>query len=327
MSAQVTRRDTTFSLDTIRKGDTIFIYKVRHITVVIDDNTFTNRTDSLKLSDFIPQKYDYIRYNFIAENYHKPKAKFKINFSSFSPVIDIGKFKIMEGVDVVDSIRTPYFYAGIGFLLNFNKQNFFYSTGLKLTNYYENYDFSKKTQIIDTNYYQKIVPSTFWLVDTVWFLNLDSLIVGDTVWMPYIDSNFNVIYDTTIIVNYDTSEYNNRYEKINSISYIEFPLIISWQQNFNNLHLMPQVGLITGVYYTSNFKIAGDENNVFLLPKINKVNYYAFGALHLNYSITENYDVFFKTWVKYPLNFNYSLNKTKYKYYTYGFSLGFSLNF
>ncbi|MBN2663474.1 MAG: hypothetical protein JXR68_07465 [Bacteroidales bacterium] len=326
LSAQVTRRDTTFSLDTIRKGDTIFIYKVRHITVVIDVNTFSNRIDTLKLSNFTPPKYDFIRYNFIAESYHHQKTKYKLNINNFSPIIDVGKFKLLSDNDIIDTSRTPYFYSGYGFLLNFNKLNVFYTTGIKLTNYYENYNLVKNRQIVDTNYYQKVIPSTFWLVDTVWFLNLDSLIIGDTVWVPYIDSNFNVVYDTTNIASYDTSEFNNRYEKINSISYIEFPLIIGWQKRIKNWQFSPQIGLITGVLYYSNYRIAADDDG-FLLPKIAKINYYAFGALYLSYSLTESYSIFLNTWAKYPLNYNYSLNNTKYKYFTYGVSLGFSLNF
>jgi len=327
INSQVTHIDTTFTVDSVWKGDTLYLYRIRHITVIVDNDKLSNKTDTIKLSNFSPPKIDIVRYNFIAENYHHAKKTSSFKINSISPSIGVGKFNIKNDINIIDTNIRPILYTELGFLLNSNFNNFTYSTGLSLVNYFEHYNYSLKNISIDTNFSQTITPNTFWTVDTVFFLNLDSLLIGDTVWISYYDSNFNVTYDTNNFVNYDTSVFHHNSQRINSINYIEFPIIFGRDFMLKNWQISLQIGLITGVYYRSNFRIKGKEEEPYVIPLVSKVNFYAFGALNINYSFSKRLSIFLKISSKMPLNYNYSVYNTKYKYYSYGLSTGLNIKF
>lgn len=322
--------DTTYSIDSVWRGDTLFLYKVRHITVRIDDDIIlVNKTDLLKLSNFTPSKNDIIRYNFIAENQHPYNNAKNTNFylNGFSPFVDFGKFYIKSSNIENDTNKSEIINSGIGFLLNFKSNKFSYSTGFSLSNYYEKYNFSTEYSFVNSNFHQNIKPNTFWTVDTQYYLNLDTLLLtGDTIYYPIYDSNFHAVYDTLSFYTHDTSKFTSNFNKTNTLSYIEIPLLFSKNFKVNNFEISPQVGFIFGFYYFSDFKINTLKYDQLLTPVIAKMTYYAYFSTNINYLFNNKIGGFLRLWSKIPINQQYSINKINYKYYSFGLSLGLTYN-
>ncbi len=326
--SQVSHVDTVYTLDSVWHGDTLYIYKHRHITVIIDNIDTLSKSSDINLSNFSPNKQDIINYNFLSTTYNYDKHVVKPRISSITPNFQVGKMLLLHNkISFYDSVSKPLFCFGNGVLLTYDKNKISYSVGFNYANYFENYNYVDTWQTIDSTINRKINPHSFWTVDTVFFLNLDSLLIGDTVWIPYYDSNFRVEYDTTKIVTFDTSNNSYNYQKINSLNYIEFPIYLSWKFTFNKFIISPKIGFITGILYSSNFRVFTPHVDDIIVPTIFKLNYSAFIGLDLSYKISPKFYFNIGFWSKIPLSYNYTLFNSKYKYLSYGFSGGITYRF
>ncbi len=322
--------DTTYTLDSIWKNDTLYIYKTRHITYFLDDSTeLSEKQYNKKLSSNI--KNDQIinyPYFFNSNSYLKGNKKFFDN-KYFNTSFHFGTFDFSYSNKnkFLDTTKIPKYFFSAGINYTLEHQNFFISSGIKISNYYENFLFNESWYNFDTTSTQIIDKITDWEVDTVWFLNLDSLLIGDTVWIPYYDSSLNITYDTSYIQNIDSTLNKNNYNRQNKLSYIEIPIYFGRNFNFRNWQISLNLGLISSFLYASDFKIALPKKSSFIKPGFSKFTFKIYSSVGINYTIFKNLKINLSVFSKIPLNYQYIIEKNKVNYYNYGLSLGFCFKF
>lgn len=245
--------DTIFSIDSILRNDTLFIIKTRHIRYKINDSTsyfaHINQKIVRKLSEIdtilnlskISEPQFYYRKDF------RPKIDKYLSFA-FSAEYNFAQ------TNCVYNLPEYYFNANIGYGLRVFSKNFALSTGgfyLYQSNPQSITDQWNEIKITNRTY---VEHNHYWDVDTVWFLNLDSLLEGDTVYSPYYDSTLKYSNDTFYVQKNDTTTFLYKGKSINALHNISIPLILSKYFEEERSKLFISAGAIFNYnFYTSSY--------------------------------------------------------------------------
>jgi hypothetical protein len=153
-------------------------------------------------------------------------------------------------------------------------------------------------------------------------LDLDSLLHGDTVWIPYYDSVYIDKTDTFYTTQYDTTNVTDEYIRKNILQTLQIPVIFGY-----NFYVSPKftIGIHTGILLNiivgSNYKLLNIEDYTFsdIKKNLSASTYFAVSG---DFKLTKNINIFGNTYLTYPLLPTFSFNNYFAKYQTFGIAFG-----
>ncbi|MBT3208149.1 MAG: hypothetical protein HN704_04550 [Bacteroidetes bacterium] len=246
--------DTIIVYDTIYTYDTVFTYQTIHDTVFYYDSLFVDEIEKMKKiehkkADLRANCYDNFDFDFRNSIIQKNKIEksnidiiwaygIKSYRASFPETNDLYKFR-EKAIQSANSLN-------IGFKYNYNIwKKLSLSSGLSYSLSHDNFSFSYDNLNIDTSLVADIFENIHSNVDSVYFINIDSLFsMGDTIWETFYDTSYSYTFDTNYVEKYDTVFINHSKNAINKIEYLQIPLIASWYFNFGNLNFSLSSGII-----------------------------------------------------------------------------------
>jgi hypothetical protein len=222
----------------------------------------------------------------------------------------------------------PGFSTGILFR-NQNK-NFSTSTGLMYSVFRESFNFEAVENSIRQIQYYKYFTRTELQTNTVWFMNLDSLLVGDTVWVPLTYTHEVSKADSVLSVKNDTSKVYHKENSINRYSYIEIPIILGFPFRVRKFLFYPEIGIISGIILNSKGKtiyLPGTGKNAEIRNeiKLSPLNISVFLGLRSEFDFTEKAALTAELYFRQNINSIYSDYPIIKRNRTMGISVGIRL--
>ncbi len=310
--------DTIYTLDSIWQNDTLYIIKTMHLKVLVSEDE--KNKNIIQEKDKKPPQ--------IIHKSLLPKKECGINYLKVSPIFEFGFFrtKNTNNFNVLDSINNLY-YASYGIEANLRNRFFNYSLGVQYSKYKDYFSINDFWKTIDTSLIQNIKESTFWQVDTIWYLDTDSLLVGDSVWRALYDSTKITEYDTNYTFLYDTIHSHNVSKRKNTIRYIDIPVKFGYYFRKNNFWFYLNTGLVFGFPIYNNYQIEQLKNEGIIKGIFTDINYWFYNDFSLEYRLNKNLSLKIGTFVKIPLNNQILLLNSKRKYFSYGVNFRFNWQF
>ena len=210
---------------------------------------------------------------------------------------------------VMQRTLIPVAVSSVGIAAKYRYQNFTFSGGANLYNFYENFEkHITELSISDESFYhhfsfQQLVNDTIDEYYTVQGNDTTYHYVIENVWQDFEDSTYIEILDTT--KNISTQTTRNQY------TYLEIPFATGWQINRNNMIYAIEIGGSAGLFLNSHGLFSEDENSetetnnlpfastvfsVFISPsigyKLNKnmsINFKALYIRNINSTFANNY--------------------------------------
>ncbi|MFH2094225.1 MAG: hypothetical protein ABIJ16_00890, partial [Bacteroidota bacterium] len=165
---------------------------------------------------------------------------------------------------------SPSYSGSANLHISASYKNVFLESGVNYASFGELFAYNENIQIIDSS----IITNTVWyqeyLYDTVWFVNLDSLIAGDTVYIPLVDSTIHKYTVDEYSTEYDTSVTKTSRHSTNRYRYIEIPLMAGYTFKSGRFSLTPKGGLITGLLIRTSGKTLMPDYSVTGLSESNQ---------------------------------------------------------
>ena len=235
---------------------------------------------------------------------------------------------------LIKKSQSPSYSSSLGGNFNYSFKNWMIQLGVSATQIGEKNTFENKTLMIDSlisGYDQ--VPYSYYDVDTIWFYNLDSLLIGVLDSLPIYDSTLETGYNNIPIWDIDSNNITKKYTVQNKYTYLEIPLIFGYEINRNKFSYTLRAGLITGIFLNAKGSTISfdDSKTVTSLNKETpflKTNFTLLFGCGLNYKLTENYSLISEFMYRKSLN---SLFDNSYpisqKYNTIGLKLGVRYTF
>ena len=310
--------DTTVLYDSVYVYDTVLVYQAVYDTVLVYDTVFVYEVEkiqpenasSVESEDLSPSEFEF-RGNDDQEYYrklHNLSAEVYVSVFQHEPVFVNTPLSLKTLEDQRIQSTSGQVGNSLGLNLNFHaSQRFYLQTGLSISQFRNQINLEYDKVSIDTNFIQEINNVTLWHMDTVWFLDYDALMQGDTVFVPVMDSGWVQSTDTTITneIIRDTSLY-----KAGSSShwtYIELPLIAawSWQQNYWSAEV--KSGLIAGVLtQNQRYNVFSDEGGFIVKQYGNKgemlLHWDFYMSALIQYQFSENWGVLMEPYARFSLN-------------------------
>jgi len=313
--------DTTYTIDSIWRNDTLFLVRTMHIKVIIPK-------DTAKIVEKTPYLYnDLLNYSFLAPNEIKTISKEEINFFSNTKIhfqFDYGNVKYFKKSKNIflDSTILPISSSSYGFLFEKSTKYFNYFTGFFYTNLTEKFIFSDSWFKVDTSYTEEVLTNNYWDIDTIWFLNLDSLLVGDTVWVPYYDSTYITEFDTITHQHLDTTNFSKKYNNINKLYFVEFPILLSYNIILKKVSLNFVSGVFIGFFINPKYNIFLPFDYGILSATFPSIFYSFYQSISFEYQISRKIGIQLGVYCKIPLSSYFNIYETNRKPISYGFSVG-----
>ncbi len=317
-SRYIVRRDTVLISDTVTKGDTVYIIKKYKIKVYLIERQPINAVYSMD-----EQPKDTLKNYNPDVSLAGPSLTYKnISSSNFSYFLAFsflpGYWKRLPKNKLLDTNLTAIFSPNLKLDFSFTYQKNKLATGLLYANFMENFNFEKKILQVDTSIMTVINTQTSWRVDTIWYLNLDSLNNGDTVWEAYYDSTKIIVRDTSYENIFDTTYKTLNYSSLNYYRYFELPIIFGRQFRFAGLELYPQIGVSVGFLFKSKGYFY--QTNTYDKQKINKifelkpVSFNVLLGFEAEKQITDSWRIYAGFSSKYSLTGNFSFQGSNYNF-------------
>jgi len=324
--------DTIYVYDTIFQYDTVYIYETVYDTVYIYDTVeIEKNTDTLLTVDSSKNKH--ITLNFQLK---LPTFKYQPKFFAGAEISFLKSYKIYNWNNDVNSeykqlYKESYKYLfslSTGFYFHINYQSKIFQTGINYLQIAEKFEFYKQNLKIDTLKYYNFFQNSTFKVDTTWFVDLDSLLQGDTVYFPYLDTIYSYFKDSTLITNYDSIKNIISGKSLNLYSYFEIPLIFGYQFDFKKFSVTPKAGIILGIYTFSRGKSL-DFNSTYYIINQKNINNFPFLNLSLYLSTNFKYKINPRFWIftepifKYNITKSIESNYAETKFLSFGIKFGF----
>lgn len=343
-------KDTIIVYDSVWQNDTLYIYETLHITVSVEttDSLENINEDSLQAEENFENNFvqedDVVERDFLhPTNYFNPQIDKKSDkflslqdFSvgyEFMPVnFSVYNYSTASNSnfnDLLNNSLTPKFAYSTGFFAEIDKNNFAIQSGMYHTQFWERFYMIDEFTNIDTLININILQTTKWQVDTVYFLNLDSLLQGDTVWIPYFDSTKINYVDTNIVTTFDTTNTVYEYYSKNRYTYFEVPLIFSYNFNFQRFNIGLQAGVIASFLIQNRGLMFGNDGLVLLQKQIPRTKIFVspYISFKAGYKITDNLSVYVSPFYRFPMQNFYSEELIFRKMSAYGAKFGIQYYF
>ncbi|MCD4793102.1 MAG: hypothetical protein K8R54_07720 [Bacteroidales bacterium] len=323
--------DTIYVYDTVVYYDTTYVYDTVYSSKIIRDTVeiitmypvYSNikYKDSVKYSFFNRghQFFPLNRYIFSADIFFSPLYSLH-NFSSdpiYSDALQLNKTSVK-----------PLLSNTFGLGINFHRRSSVFSSGLLYTTIRENYNFLATDYLIDTVLAYRYFTETVMQIDSVPFINIDTLLAtGDTVYYFIIDTNYITTLDSNLISKTDTVENKYNDKSDNSYTFIEIPLIYSFTFYRPNFTISPEIGIITSFFVNSKGKIVSlanlnQSNKLENESKFAFVNISLYTGLKLTYFINEKFNLFTAAFYRKSINSIYIDYPIISKFDSFGFNFG-----
>lgn len=313
--------DTTYVIDSLWRNDTLYIIKTAHIKIIIHDSI--EKKENKKTIE--PKENEIIRYPFFN---HSDISQYKKKHSiDFSPVFGFGYFKSVNyNFLYLDTTTTPLLYGKFGIDVSYTKNYFSIISGIENTCLLEYFYFSHSWIDIKSSKKTKFTFKKFWKIDTIWFLDVDSLLAGDTVYVPYYDSTLQTIVDSQKITKYDTTKHTAEWNTINCLASISLPLIFKYNLDLNVNKIGFAAGVITNAYLLKKYKIANPDINSYIPVYYTKLIFSAYlGFEYKLFRKNQNFmDIDFYTQI--PLQPELTIGGYSKKFVKFGIDLKFKLD-
>ncbi len=350
--------DTIIVIDSVWENDTLYIYETLHITVNTYDSLKNNldsttqeitNTDSNIINNL--DNLDTLNLNLPERGFIHPtsisRASYKtpfekiisypsytfgynlslLNFSNSNVFIDNNA----EYKELYNKSLTEKNALSVGGFVELSRNNYSLETGGYFTRFFEDFKFSESYETVNISTFYNFFEIINWKVDTIYFLNLDSLLLGDTVWMPYFDSTLIVSIDSNLTTNYDTTKYDSNYDTKNLYTYFEIPIIFGYDYKFNSFIFSLKAGIITSFFistkgfnilYKNKYIVSKNENINF-----SKVFFSSYLSTKITYKITPSFGFYVEPFYRLPLTQSYynSLITTRLTAYGVKFGLQYTL--
>ncbi|HBF87105.1 MAG TPA: hypothetical protein DDX39_00575 [Bacteroidales bacterium] len=152
-------------------------------------------------------------------------------------------------IEARNEVETPVLHYSAGLNLNYKINNIVISSGLSVSEIGETYNYKVNAAYIDTLHYFTYQNSGYMQKDTISYLNMDSLMVGDTSYVYFVEYNWVSTYDSVLVVDYDTIKTLNTFKERNKYRYVEIPLMFGFEFEKEKYSCTVSGGLITGILY------------------------------------------------------------------------------
>lgn len=327
--------DTVVIYDTAYVYDTVYVKEVIRDTVRIFESDISKKNDSFNIVKSIQDNRNILKK--LKERTHSfNKLKFGLDFN-FSPFYGIQKITsnnvYYDAVNINLSTLSPSIGYSVGSSLSFNKSLIQSSVGFAFTEIKQDFSFLSTGLKIDTvNYYKYFAVSEI-NIDSIAFINIDTLMAtGDTIYEYYIDTTYIQSMDSVLSQKQDSVEFQFKDNCINKIRYYEIPVIFSLPFYFKSTLLKPEIGIIVGIFMFSegkvvsleNLKVSNDINSEIAFSKLALSLY---GGIRLESYLNRRISLFFRIFYRRnlsPVAGNYPLT---IKYNIYGLQLGLMYRF
>jgi len=330
--------DTIIVYDTVYEYDTIYIYETIYDTVFVYDTLhleITEPVDSINnLKDSTLSINDLDTASLPPDYLSNIKFKIGFCFGIFSN-IDFITHKNIENKEFnqlfVSSFK-PNLCNSYGINFETFYKNTFFETGINKTILRENFDFNYQKLNIELNPYFRYFQNTNTEIDTIYFLDLDAYLQGDTVWIPFKDTTYNYFKDSVLTNNYNTTTSETKNQNINKYYYTEIPIIFGYQLEKNKYNFGIKSGIIFGkirkiegnsFVYKNDYQIT-DIKNVAQFPK---TTYYLYSSFYYEYKINPRLSIFSECFFKQNLNTIYTGYQLSKNFFSFGVTFGINLNF
>lgn len=231
---------------------------------------------------------------------------------SFSRIINSNS----EGTDLSGINKgtfEPAMSYGFGLDLLYQFKQFSVGGGLAYSQYAQEFntlDKSLQTEVIDN---WTLFNVDHWQVDSVAYINLDSLLQGDTVLTYISDSINNPTQDSTHSTVTDSTWANRALTYKNVYQYIEIPLFVEYTFNRSKTW-QPFVrgGLVTGIYIKTQGYLVSSEGQITSLEALPfaKVIFWAHAGIGMKYNLNKRFSAY--TMLNYRYNLNAIINDEQY---------------
>lgn len=326
--------DTIIINDTVYIYDTVYIDRVKTETVVLYDTVLYIEPIQSKLlpaskdSLIPPKKTLYTRENFLFGRKSNSSLEFlwaaNYTTSLFASPPALSSYK-----NSMDLAFKPL--AGYEFGLLFNHHTNFLQIGggLKYALHRQSYSHTRTKNRIDSVFKYEYFNRTEIAFDTIWFVNIDTLLqTGDTLWVPYIDTNYVSYTDSSLIHTLDTITEVKPTHSINDFKIIEFPLLLKYPFSYKNMKFQLGFGIIPGIIMSSSGKIVSlsnysDSEDINRRVRIQHFLLSAYLSGGINFSLTPRYNLHLNFYMKELLSSVYRNNPVSQRHRSIG--IGFSL--
>ena len=195
----------------------------------------------------------------------------------FSPLYNQSILKSLNSefnntVDLRESLTYPDFSYSLGANLNYYRKNWLFQVGIAYSELSEKV--KKPTQIKDVftfDFYQYF-DNGFYVNDTVWFLDMDSLLQnGDSIWVPgIINQTWQEHRDSLLQKGYDTIT-NTKYNNVrNKYTYFEIPVMLGFELKQNKFSFAFKGGIATGFFQNVRGTTVHQDGQSFILLEKDK---------------------------------------------------------
>jgi len=207
--------------------------------------------------------------------------------------------------DLNKQALSPIISYGFGVDISYQFKQLSVGMGLAYSRYQLDFTTKQKELQTTSTTYWDYLDVEHWNIDSVPYLNLDSLLQGDTVTTVIVDSVQYFTQDSTQNTRIDSNWIENSFNSRNVYSYFEIPLFMEYTFNRSE-KWQPYVklGLITGIHIRTSGYYASSEGKVYSLESLPfaKINFWSHTGLGLKYNLNKTLSVYSEA------NFRYNLN-------------------
>jgi opacity protein-like surface antigen len=231
---------------------------------------------------------------------------------NIAPFYSLSKYSISNEenlvlVDKLNSSSKGNLSYSLGLEAGYNFKNISLISGIYYTQFNEKFNSEYQELSITTENYWEYNNITQTVYDTTSYINIDTLIQGDTNYVQIIDSTQITITDSTQANRNDTSTTNKKMTNINQYSYFEIPLTIEFTFNrVNKFSPFIRTGVIAGLHIKTKGFTYDIENNQELIEANNtpymKANFWLLLGAGVKYKLNDKISILIYPYYRYNLN-------------------------
>jgi len=311
---EIQAQDTIYEYDTIVEYIYETVYEIEdtlpepELIPIVFDDTLKNKIE-------LPSKFS----KQILPEKKQAEIFFNTGFSGIYPNFQfVGKPYDLNTFIIKKKTVSPVISYSINTSLDIIYKNSSLNTGISYRQIYEQFRYTSIFETPDTSYYFDYFTRTEQEIDTIWYLNLDTLLqTGDSVYFPLLDTNYVQYNDSVRAMKIDTIRNSKKIHNLNKYSFLQIPLIYGHRFYYKKYSMIAEIGLLTNfilnsqgntlsLLYPFEIKKIEDENK-FLL-----VSFSIHAGLGIDYKLSErlflNAKVFYRKGVNsiykdYPIGY------------------------
>ncbi|PLX01225.1 MAG: hypothetical protein C0594_13765 [Marinilabiliales bacterium] len=201
-------------------------------------------------------------------------------------------------------------FGAFGVQINLNHKNFLFKGGIQYSRFGERYRY-RVDEVLASEHYE-YSEGGYFQNDTVWIVNIDSLIEGSDYQQPYVQQNWVETLDSNLVTSMDTLNIGNGSQQ-NVYNYIEIPLSVGYEYKMQRLTYSLNGGLTAGWLISTNGLTRSFDNfdeNASLsdMKNYNNLRLYATAGLSATYYLNDRIGLFGEATYRMPLNSVYNQN-------------------